>query len=212
MSLAPCSSAVTMYKQHKGRSLASRDCCRSLNLDCSQFLSCSSRTGGLSGRGGRAGCLSPPQPAVSSPGIHADFPSSQPAASHVRTHPSGAARVRAHLTRLPFRRQPPAQGWEGCLSSSGQKAPKGADRGAELTPKLHNRLPPALCHTLRRCRNQLARGADGARAEAGGRGGWGLLQAAPFLPDRQSLEVARVATAVWNIPSAFQQPTPAKQL
>lgn len=90
--------------------------------------------------------------------------------------------------------------------------PKGADRGAELTPKHHNWLPPALCHTLRRCRNQLAHGADGARAEAGGRGGWGLLQAAPFLPDRQSLEVARVATAVWNIPSAFQQPTLAKQL
>lgn len=90
--------------------------------------------------------------------------------------------------------------------------PKGADRGAEPTPKLHNQLPPALCHTLRRCRNQLARSADGARAEAGSRGGWGLLQAVLFLPDRQSLEVARVATAVWNIPSAFQQPTLTKQL
>lgn len=114
------------------------------------------------------------------------------AASDVRAHLSGAAGARARLTRLPFRRQPPAQGREGCWKpgcpgSSGQKAVKerGTDRGAELAPELCSRLPRAPCHTLRRCRNQLARGADGARAEAGGTGGW-VAASSCAVPARQT--------------------------
>lgn len=217
MSLAPCSSAVMMYKQHKDPLLASRDCCRSLKLDCSQFLPCSSRTGGLSGRGGRAGCVSPPQPAVSSPGIHADFPSSQPpmsehicqarlgrghgspacpSAGSLRHRGGRAAGSRAAQARLAKRQ------WKSGALTEEQSWPQNSAAGYLEPHATRCGDAGTSWHAAQTVRGQ---------RQAVRVAGW-LLQAAPFLPDRQSLEVTRVTTMVWNIPSAFQQPTLTNQL